>query len=75
MQCDEYLPLSKGQDIFGKFTIKTTKVRKDGQLVLRGVEIRRDEVNIYKVVYMLSVLGKCKIGRSTMESTILCFTS
>jgi hypothetical protein len=50
--------LSKGQDIFGKFTIKITKVRKDGQLVLRGVEIRRDEVNIYKVVYMLSVLGK-----------------
>ncbi|XP_002450425.2 protein-tyrosine-phosphatase PTP1 isoform X1 [Sorghum bicolor] len=43
LKCDEYLPLSKGEDIFGKFTIKITKFRKDGQLVLRGVEIRRDE--------------------------------
>jgi hypothetical protein len=50
--------LSKGQAVFGKFTIKITKFRKDGQLLLRGVEIRQDEVNIYKVVYMLSVLGK-----------------
>ena len=50
--------MSKGEDIFGKFTIKITKFRKDGQLVLRGVEIRRDEVNIYKAFYMLSVLGK-----------------
>jgi protein tyrosine phosphatase len=47
-KCDEYLPLSKSQDIFGKFTIEITKIRKDGQLVLRGVKVQRDEVTIYK---------------------------
>uniref|UniRef100_A0A804MJN6 Protein-tyrosine-phosphatase PTP1 n=1 Tax=Zea mays TaxID=4577 RepID=A0A804MJN6_MAIZE len=44
LKCDEYLPLSKGQAVFGKFTIKITKFRKDGQLLLRGVEIRQDEM-------------------------------
>uniref|UniRef100_A0A804MJN8 Tyrosine-protein phosphatase domain-containing protein n=1 Tax=Zea mays TaxID=4577 RepID=A0A804MJN8_MAIZE len=56
LKCDEYLPLSKGQAVFGKFTIKITKFRKDGQLLLRGVEIRQDEVNIYKSDEVRSLL-------------------
>ncbi|XP_062182022.1 protein-tyrosine-phosphatase PTP1-like, partial [Phragmites australis] len=43
VKCDEYLPLSKGQEVFGKFTVKITKTRKDGQLMLRGVKVQRDE--------------------------------
>ncbi|KAK8447368.1 hypothetical protein SEVIR_8G058250v4 [Setaria viridis] len=42
-QCDEYLPLSKGQGAFGKFNIKIVKTRNDGQLVLRVVKVQRDE--------------------------------
>ncbi|RLM70220.1 hypothetical protein C2845_PM17G03560 [Panicum miliaceum] len=45
-KCDEYLPLSKSHDIFGKFTIDITKIRKDGQLVLRGVNVQRDESEV-----------------------------
>ncbi|XP_062197763.1 protein-tyrosine-phosphatase PTP1-like, partial [Phragmites australis] len=45
-KCDEYLPLSKGQEVFGKFTIKITKTRNDGQLVLRGVEVQKVESDV-----------------------------
>ncbi|KAG2560323.1 hypothetical protein PVAP13_8KG056388 [Panicum virgatum] len=46
LKCDEYPPLSKSHDIFGKFTIEITKIRKDGQLVLRGVKVQRDESEV-----------------------------
>jgi len=63
--------LSKSHDIFGKFTIEITKIRKDGQLVLRGVKVQRDEVTIYKSCCLhTSVLGDV-IGRFTMYYTIL----
>ncbi|TVU26152.1 hypothetical protein EJB05_28688, partial [Eragrostis curvula] len=43
VKCDEYLPLSKEQGKYGKFNVKITKTRKEGQLVLRGVKVQRDE--------------------------------
>ncbi|CAO2141079.1 unnamed protein product, partial [Urochloa humidicola] len=42
-KCDEYLPLGTDQGVFGKFNIKVTKTRIDGQLVLRDVTVQRDE--------------------------------
>ena len=63
--------MSKSHDIFGKFTIEITKIREDGQLVLRGVKVQRDEVTIYKSCCLhTSVLGDV-IGRFTMYYTIL----
>ncbi|KAL6658303.1 hypothetical protein ACP70R_003889 [Stipagrostis hirtigluma subsp. patula] len=46
VKCDEYLPLSKEHEDFGKFTIKITKTRKDGQLVLRGVKLQQRESDV-----------------------------
>lgn len=46
LKCNEYLPLNKEQDIFGKFTIKVTKAIKDGPLMLRSVEVQQDESNV-----------------------------
>ncbi|CAN6362469.1 unnamed protein product [Urochloa humidicola] len=42
-KCHEYLPLSKDEEVFGKFNIKIVKTRKYGQLVLRGVKVQRNE--------------------------------
>ncbi|CAL4989178.1 unnamed protein product [Urochloa decumbens] len=44
-KCDDYLPLSKDEAVFGKFKIKIVKTRKDGQLVLRGVKVQTDEAD------------------------------
>ncbi|KAL6870837.1 hypothetical protein ACP4OV_014685 [Aristida adscensionis] len=46
VKCDEYLPLRKDKEDFGNFTIKITKARKDGQLMLRRVEVQRDESDL-----------------------------
>ncbi|KAK3119450.1 hypothetical protein QOZ80_9AG0670740 [Eleusine coracana subsp. coracana] len=43
LKCDEYLPLSTGQGKYGKFNISITKNQKNGQLVLRRVEVKQDE--------------------------------
>lgn len=40
--------MTKEQEVFGKFTIKIVKTRNDGHLVLRGVQVQKDEVNISK---------------------------
>ncbi|XP_071683148.1 protein-tyrosine-phosphatase PTP1-like [Lolium perenne] len=43
IKCDEYLPLSKCQGNYGKFNINITKVRQDGQLILRSVKVQHNE--------------------------------
>ncbi|PNT64063.1 hypothetical protein BRADI_4g24006v3 [Brachypodium distachyon] len=43
VKCDEYLPLRKGQGAYGKFNIKITKTKHDGQLLLRMVKVHSNE--------------------------------
>jgi tyrosine-protein phosphatase non-receptor type 9 len=43
LKCDAYLPLSTGQEKFGKFNVKITKTKKNGQLMLRSVQVQQDE--------------------------------
>ncbi|KAK3118091.1 hypothetical protein QOZ80_9BG0694100 [Eleusine coracana subsp. coracana] len=43
-KCHEYLPLNdKGQGQNGKFNVKITKTRHDGEVELRGLKIQRKE--------------------------------
>jgi hypothetical protein len=67
--------LSKGQGAFGKFDIKITKTRKDGQLVLRVVTAQRFEVNIYKCDGIYAVFGGLyvRMYHCRVLYTMLCF--
>ncbi|KAF8711156.1 hypothetical protein HU200_029165 [Digitaria exilis] len=39
-QCDEYLPLNKGQGDYGTFIVRIMKTKQTSHLVLRGLEVR-----------------------------------
>lgn len=42
-KCEEYLPLSEGQEDYGRFNIKITKKEEDGELLLRSVKVKHKE--------------------------------
>ncbi|XP_051229457.1 protein-tyrosine-phosphatase PTP1 [Lolium perenne] len=43
VKCDEYLPLSKRQENYGRFNVKITKISEGGKLTLRSVEVKHNE--------------------------------
>ncbi|GJN28613.1 hypothetical protein PR202_gb16818 [Eleusine coracana subsp. coracana] len=66
-KCHEYLPLNdKGQGQNGKFNVKITKTRHDGEVELRGLKIQRKEPKytfcyaaiIDELKELLSILGR-----------------
>ncbi|KAE8820232.1 Tyrosine-protein phosphatase non-receptor type 20 [Hordeum vulgare] len=43
VKCDEYLPLSKSQEDYGRLNIKIVETRQDGELTLRSVKVQHKE--------------------------------
>ncbi|XP_071683880.1 uncharacterized protein [Lolium perenne] len=53
IKCDEYLPLSKCQGKYGKFIVNITKVRQDGELILRSVKVQHNEsLKVHHVLHI-----------------------
>jgi hypothetical protein len=54
-QCDEYLPLRKQREAYGKYNVKITNAKRDShQLWLRDVMVQCNEVIIYALFFCSS---------------------